>query len=136
MGPNSHTPAVHECGCEICRKFRETAFESVRDKDGYERQNEETLDLHRAINRLMGCADERIRRVIAGLVSRLLRPPPKDEPKEPSPLGKTAIITGLSPRTIRRGWDELKSPEFRPTAPLFPRRYSRRPGGGRKPKST
>jgi hypothetical protein len=139
MGQTSDPPTVHECGCEICRKFRENNVDKSQvEKDAYKRRHQETFDRHQAINRLMANTDERNRRMIAGLVSRLLMPPAKDEEgkikdEETAPLGKTAIITGLSPRTIRVGWRELKREHYAVALDkVTPPRRARRKGGGRK----
>jgi hypothetical protein len=139
MSQTSDPPIVHECGCEICRKFRENNIESQVEKDAYKRRHQETFARHQAINRLMANTDERNRRMIAGLVSRLLIPPAKDkegkleEPEETAPLGKTAIITGFSPRTIRRGWEELIREHYAVALDkVTPPRRARRKGGGRK----
>ena len=121
MAQDSKTRVIHECGCDICRKFRET--ESPTDRSSYEFCNQKTLELHRAINCVLASADELNRRLVAGLISRLLG--------GSAPLGKAAIITGLSPHTIRRGWRELIGDPIDP--PLV---NVRRRGGGRRRKST
>ncbi len=86
-------------------------------------------EVHTAINRVMSIANERQRRLIAGLLARVIDS--GDYPKFPTKhyhngTGAVADITGISRDTIRRGWKELTGADFSANG------RSRRPGAGRK----
>jgi hypothetical protein len=91
-----------DCPCENCRHYPDTR----------------TRHLHTLIRRFLSISRERGKRLFAGLV---LQWNGKD-------MGLTATITGLSPRTIKRGLAELEAGGLQPLS------RSRRKGGGRKPK--
>jgi hypothetical protein len=106
-------PTVHKCGCRECQ----TEPNYVR------------AEAHIAINRVMAIADERQRRLIAGLIARLMDKwffPRNITNSYSKGVAPVAVITGISPDTIRRGWKELKKRNFS----LADR--TRRPGAGRK----
>ena len=94
------------CKCPKCNEY---PFDS------------KTADLHHFINRFMSLHEERGRRLFAGL---LLAWNGGDD----KALGLTAAITGLDPRTITKGLAELQASSLPPLG------WSRREGGGRKPK--
>lgn len=73
---------------------------------------------HRAINRIIGCTDERSQRLVAGFLARL---------HGHGGIALLARITGLDRNTIARGRRELDQAD-----PLPPGRV-RRPGAGPKP---
>ncbi len=78
-----HVRAIHSCECSVCQQKRRGAL--VRE--------------HRAINRLFAVADERMRRLLAGLLA--------------SKIGRGGIqqmarITGLHRNTIALGQRELR----------------------------
>ncbi len=79
----SHARPIHSCECSVCRQKRLGPV--VRE--------------HRAINRLLAAADERMRRLVAGLLA--------------SKIGRGGIlqmarITGLHRNTIAQGQRELR----------------------------
>lgn len=76
---------------------------------------------HRAINRIVACADERSRRLVTGFLARLYGH---------GGITLLARITGLDRNTIARGRRELDQADS-----LLPGRV-RRPGAGRKPVET
>lgn len=91
---------VHECGCSACRAG-----------DHPERED------HRQLNVLLSRLDEQQRRWVAGREARR---------RGHGGLKQVADITGLHPRTVGRGRDELDNElRDRPTDQV------RRPGGGR-----
>src|ERR1700722_14089328 len=92
---------IYACTCESC----------VTQPQG------EIAEEHRAINRLVACMDEKRRRRLVGFLAHQLG------------RGGSAClaqITGLSPKTIRRGRRESQQ-----SAAEVAERV-RRPGGGRK----
>jgi hypothetical protein len=89
---------VHACECLRCRQYP---------KGRVARE-------HRALNRLLAAADERTRRLIAGLLARQ---------RGWGGISHLARITGMDRNTIARGQRELRHP------PQFSGRI-RRPGGG------
>lgn len=79
----SHVRPLHSCECSVCQQKRRGVV--VRE--------------HRAINRLLAVADERMRRLLAGLLA--------------SKIGRGGIqqlarITGLHRNTIAQGQRELR----------------------------
>jgi len=92
---------VYRCCCQECKS----------------RCNEEVLDYHRSINRVMVELDERSRRLFAGLLAKQIGR---------GGLQRVSEITGLSRVTIRRGVRECEKTE--------PSDFDRirRAGGGRK----
>ena len=72
---------------------------------------------HRAIKRLLALADERMRRLLAGLLARQMGS---------GGIARLARITGLSRNTIAKGQRELRQGELGRLGRI------RRPGGGRK----
>jgi hypothetical protein len=91
---------VHVCTCPVC----------CREPDS------ELADEHRLINRLIAFFDEKHRRRFVGFLA---------QQRGRGGIEQLAQITGLSPKTIRRGLRELQSPAADP-----PHRV-RRVGGGR-----
>ena len=92
--------AVHECGCAACRAGDHA------DRDD-----------HRQLNLLLSRLDEQQRRWVAGREAKRLGH---------GGLKLLAEMTGLHPKTIRRGGDELDEELCeRPTD------HVRLPGGGR-----
>jgi hypothetical protein len=92
---------VHRCDCEACRGRGHTAIKRS----------------HRQLNLVLAYADERQRRWVAALESlRVGR----------GGIEAVAQITGLDPKTIRRGQRELSGRE-----PLPARSRIRRVGAGR-----
>lgn len=92
---------VHTCGCSICRQ---------KPRGSVARE-------HRAINRLFAVADERMRRLLAGLLA--------------SKIGRGGIqqlagITGLHRNTIAQGQRELRQKRRLPAGRV------RRAGAGRR----
>jgi hypothetical protein len=102
-------PAIHACRCRDCQKSPDA-------NKGFDNR----AGLHCAINRLVAVTDERSRRLFVGYLAQLYK----------GGYAYMARVTGLSPHTIRRGWRELKHPDFVLSDQV------RRPGGGRKHKST
>ena len=92
---------IHRCDCPLCR----------RQPDGPIARE------HLAINRLVACADERSRRLVAGFLA---------QQHGRGGITLLAHITGLDRNTIARGLRELYRPE--PTQ----QGRVRRPGAGRK----
>ena len=79
----SHARPIHSCECSVCQHKRRGAV--VRE--------------HRAINRLFAVADERMRRLLAGLLaSKIGR----------GGIRQMACITGLHRNTIAQGQRELR----------------------------
>ncbi len=100
MVPN-HVRAIHRCDCSVCRYHPRAAVA----KD------------HRAINRLLAAADERLRRLLAGLLA--------------SKVGRGGIqqlarITGMHRNTVALGKRELRQKHG------FLSNRVRRSGAGRK----
>ena len=92
---------IHRCGCPVCRRHPRTAVAKE----------------HRVINRLLAVADERMRRLLAGLLA--------------SKIGRGGIqqlarITGMHRNTIALGKRELQKKR------RFPGSRVRRSGAGRK----
>ena len=97
----SHARPIHSCECSVCQQKRRGAL--VRE--------------HRAINRLLAVADERMRRLLAGLLA--------------SKIGRGGIqqmarITGLHRNTIAQGQRELREKRRLPAGRI------RDAGAGRK----
>lgn len=98
----SNARSIHSCECSVCRQGRGGPI--VRE--------------HRAINRLLAVADERVRRLLAGLLA--------------SKIGRGGIvevarITGLHRNTVALGVCEFRQKRRLPTGRV------RRAGAGRKP---
>lgn len=96
-----HVRPIHSCECSVCQQHRRGAV--VRE--------------HRAINRLLAVADERMRRLLAGLLA--------------SKIGRGGIqqmarITGLHRNTIAQGQRELREKRRLPAGRI------RDAGAGRK----
>jgi hypothetical protein len=72
---------------------------------------------HRAIKQVLALADERMRRLLAGLLARQMGP---------GGIARLARITGLSRNTIAKGLRDLRQSKFGPLGRI------RLPGGGRK----
>lgn len=99
---DSLAAGIHRCGCRVCLTG----------------SDEELVEYHRSVNRVMAELDERSRRLFAGLLARH--------------IGRGGIerlfeITGLSRMTIRRGLRECEQGQTLDADRI------RRPGGGRKP---
>jgi hypothetical protein len=97
----NHVRPIHRCNCSVCRQHPRGVV--ARE--------------HRAINRLLAAADERMRRLLAGLLA--------------SNIGRGGIqqlarITGLHRNTIALGKRELRQERG------FPSSRVRRSGAGRK----
>lgn len=97
----SHARPIHSCQCFVCQCKRRGAV--VRE--------------HRAINRLLAVADERMRRLLAGLLA--------------SKIGRGGVqqmarITGLHRNTIAQGQRELREKRRLPAGRI------RDAGAGRK----
>jgi predicted mannosyl-3-phosphoglycerate phosphatase (HAD superfamily) len=97
----NHVPAIHRCDCSVCRHHPRAAVAKE----------------HRAINRLLAAADERLRRLLAGLLA--------------SKIGRGGIqqlarITGMHRNTVALGKRELRQKH------RFPSNRVRRSGAGRK----
>jgi hypothetical protein len=101
MVQTSDRPTIPCCGCRTCQQHPRSR----------------TAEEHRAINRLVAAADERSRRLVVGFLARQ---------HGRGGIALMARVTGLSPHTIRRGWQELRQPVFAPAGRV------RRPGAGRK----
>lgn len=93
---------VHRCHCCECRS----------------RGDQDVLEYHRSINRVIPELDERSRRLFAGLLARQFGR---------SGLQRVSEITGLSRVTIRRGLRECEQSQPGEGD------HVRRAGGGRKP---
>ncbi len=91
-------PVVHACACPTCRRCPSGRI--ARE--------------HRAINRIIAAADERTRRLIAGLLARL---------HGRGGISLLARVSGLARNTVARGRRELRQP-YRRAGRI------RRPGGG------
>jgi hypothetical protein len=102
MSHMNEWPISHRCRCLTCRQQPDSP----------------AAEAHRAINRFLASADERSRRLLAGSLAL---------PHGRGGIALAALITGLSPHTIRRGLHELAQ------GTSLPRGRVRRPGGGRKP---
>ena len=94
----SRRPVVHACECPTCRQHPSGRI--ARE--------------HRAVNRLLAAADERTRRLVAGLLARL---------HGRGGISLLARVRGLDRNTVARGQRELRQPC------RWPGRI-RRPGGG------
>ena len=97
----NHFRAIHRCHCSVCRQHPRAAIAKE----------------HRAINCLLAAADERLRRLLAGLLA--------------SKIGRGGIqqlarITGMHRNTVARGKRELQQKH------RFPSNRVRRSGAGRK----
>lgn len=97
----NHVRPIHRCVCSVCRRHPRAAVAKE----------------HRAINRLLAVADERMRRLLAGLLA--------------SKIGRGGIqqlaqITGMHRNTIALGKRELRQKR------RFPGSRVRRSGAGRK----
>lgn len=92
---------VHACGCRVCGSGADTSL----------------VELHQAINRVMGELREKDRRRLAGLLAGDIGR---------GGIQRLAEITGLSRGTIRRGAREIA------VATAGSGRRMRRQGGGRK----
>jgi hypothetical protein len=99
--PRKHCREIHSCTCESC----------VTEPQG------EIAEEHRAINRLVAGMDEKRRRRLVGFLAHQ---------HGRGGIASLFRITGLSPKTIRRGIRESQ-----PSAAEVADRV-RRPGGGRK----
>ena len=111
--------AVHRCQCRHCRDLTELNITSRK-----------IGEWHTAINRVFAIADERQKRLIAGLLGQILHIhayPLHFNRRYRNGNSAVADITGISRDTIRRGWEELTRPNFLLTG------RTRRPGAGRKP---
>ena len=92
---------IHLCECSVCQQ----------------KQRGPVVREHRAINRLFAAADERMRRLFAGLLaSKIGR----------GGIAKLALITGLHRNTIAQGQRELQQKRRLPAGRV------RRRGAGRK----
>jgi hypothetical protein len=92
---------IHHCECSICQQKPRSSVARV----------------HRAINRLVAAGDERMRRLLAGLLAwRIGR----------GGIQELARITGLHRNTIARGEREVRHKR------RFPVGRVRRSGAGRK----
>lgn len=101
MVAKNHGRPIHRCGCSVCRHHPRAALAKE----------------HRAINRLLAAADERMRRLLAGLLA--------------SKFGRGGIqqlarITGLHRNTVALGKRELRQKR------VFSSQRVRRSGAGRK----
>ena len=94
-----HRRPAHVCPCPVCS----------REPDS------ELAEEHRTINRLIALFDEKRRRRFVGFLA---------QQRGRGGIEQLARITGLSPKTIRRGMRELQPPGLDP-----PHRV-RRAGGG------
>ncbi len=92
---------IHRCGCPACR--REPAGTVAQE--------------HQAINRLVACSDERIRRLLVGFLA---------ERHGRGGIALMSRITGLDHNTVARGQRELYQVDLASAGRV------RRPGGGRK----
>jgi hypothetical protein len=92
---------IHRCNCPTC--CREPAGAVAKE--------------HQAINRLVACADERIRRHLVGFLA---------QQHGRGGISLLASVTGLDRNTIARGRRELYQPETALVGRV------RRPGAGRK----
>lgn len=92
---------VHSCPCPACRDHPHGA----------------TAREHRAINRVLAVADERLRRLLAGLLAQQMGR---------GGIARLTTISGLDRNTVARGRRELDQGR-----PAFGVRI-RRAGGGRK----
>lgn len=99
LANKKHRRLVHACACSTCRQHPHSR--SARE--------------HRAINRLIASADERMRRLLAGLLAHQ---------HGRGGIALLARITGLNRNTIARGRRELRHR-------VGSRQRLRRPGGGR-----
>lgn len=79
----SHVRPIHSCECSVCQQKRRGPV--VRE--------------HRAINRLFAVADERLRRLLAGLLAAKIGR---------GGIQQLACITGLHRNTIAQGQRELR----------------------------
>jgi hypothetical protein len=102
MTKGSNRRGLHRCDCALCRRHPYSI----------------TARRHRAINRLVGSADERCRRQLVGLLA---------EQQGYGGISLMARVTGLDRNTIVRGLRELHGHDR-----LAPGRV-RHPGAGRKP---
>ena len=96
-----HRHEVHLCSCPVCQRHPRAAL--ARE--------------HRAINRLLAAADERLRRLLVGFFARQ---------KGAGGILELERITGIDRNTIAKGQRELRRGK-----PRFPGRI-RPPGAGRK----
>ena len=97
----NHGRPIHCCGCPVCEQHSRSPV--ARE--------------HRAINRLLAAADERMRRLFAGLLaSKIGR----------GGIQQLATITGLHRNTVALGKRELRRKGCFAVARV------RRPGAGRK----
>jgi hypothetical protein len=92
---------IHRCRCATCRKAPGGPI----------------AEEHRAINRLVACADERSRRLLVGFLA---------QQQGRGGIALLARITGLDRNTIASGQRELAHSD------LAPRGRVRKPGAGRK----
>src|SRR6266567_2462274 len=99
--PRKHRREIHACPCESC----------VTKPEG------EIAEEHRAINRLVASMDEKRRRRFVGFLAHQ---------HGRGGIASLTRITGLSPKTIRRGLRESQPPAAEVANRV------RRPGGGRK----
>ena len=100
MSP-THEPSIHECSCSICQSG----------------SDDETICFHRSINTVLSNLNERQRRWFVGMLSLQPEPPTDQE---------LSVITGLNPKTIRRGRREVVQKKD-----TFQSGNQRRSGGGR-----
>ena len=101
MSHKNGRPISHRCKCLTCQQHPDSS----------------TAEVHRAINRFLATSDERSRRLLAGSLALQ---------HGHGGIALWARITGLSPRTIRRGRQELAQ------STSIPGGRMRRPGGGAK----
>jgi hypothetical protein len=97
----SDPEGIHCCSCPVC----------CREPDG------DIAREHRAINRLVACADERCRRLLVGFLAQQYGR---------GGTTRLARVTGLDRNTIARGRRELFQGDTTPAGRV------RRPGAGRK----
>ena len=101
MATEGQRPDVHVCSCRSCQQLPRGAV--ARE--------------HRVMNQLLALADERLRRLLAGLFARQ---------RGRGGVSEVARITGLDRNTIAKGQKELF--QVQPDAPS----RIRKPGAGRK----
>jgi hypothetical protein len=97
----NHERGVHRCVCPACRREPEGAVAQE----------------HQAINRLVACSDERIRRLLVGFLAQR---------HGRGGIALLSRITGLDRNTIARGQRELYQVDLASAGRV------RRPGAGRK----
>jgi hypothetical protein len=97
----NHERGIHHCDCPSCRREDDRVLAHE----------------HRAINRIVACSDERIRRLIVGFLA---------QQHGRGGIALLSRITGLDRNTIARGRRELYQADLALAGRV------RRPGAGRK----